>query len=78
MHTVLVYIQFSILKETYKKQREYFYSHILCSFCSSLFISLFSIIWYQSSKLRALVATFIMAKIIDPSQYFSSYHVSSQ
>jgi len=29
--------------------------------------------------LRALVATFIMAEIIDPSQYFSSpYHVSSQ
>jgi len=29
--------------------------------------------------MRALVATFIMAEIIDPSQYFSSpYHVSSQ
>ena len=42
--TVLVYIQFSILKETYKKQREYFHSHILCSFCLSLFISLFYII----------------------------------
>jgi len=28
--------------------------------------------------LRALVATFIMAEIIDLSQYFSPYHVSSQ
>jgi len=59
-----------------KKYREYFDSHILCSF---LFISLFFIIWYKSSNLRALVATFIIAEIIDPSQYFSSpYHVSSQ
>jgi len=28
--------------------------------------------------LRALVVTFIIAEIIDPSQYFSPYHVSSQ
>jgi len=41
----------------------------------SLFIF---IIWYQSSNLKALVATFIMTEIIDPLQYFSPYHVSSQ
>ena len=35
--------------------------------------------WYQSSNLRAMFATFIMAKIVDPSKNFiSPYHVSSQ
>ena len=73
MSTVLVYFQFSIFDEIYTKQKKYFHSHILCS---SLY---FFIIWYQSSNLRALVATFIMTEIIDPSQYFSSpYHISSQ
>ena len=79
MGTLHVYIQSSIFDEIYKKQREYLHSHILRSFYSSLFISLSFIIWYQSSNLRALIATFIMAEIIDPSQYFiSPYHVSSQ
>ena len=37
------------------------------------------IICYQSSNLRALVTTFIIAEIVDLSQDFSSpYHVSSQ
>ena len=53
-----------------------FSSHILCLF---LFISLFFILWYHSSNLRALFVTFIMAEIVDPSKDFSSpYHVSSQ
>jgi len=48
----------------------------------SLFIFVYFFIFiirYQNSNLRALVATFIMVEIIDPSQYLSSpYHVSSQ
>jgi len=76
MGTVLVYIQFFIFDEIWKKTKIIFsFSYplfILVHLCSSLFF----IIWYQ---IRALVATFIMVKIIDPSQYFSSpYHVSSQ
>jgi len=61
----------------YTKNRENIFILIFfVHFCSSLY---FFIIWYQSSNLIALVATFIMAEIIDPSQYFSSpYHVSSQ
>jgi len=40
--------------------------------CSSLYFS-----WYQSSNLRALFVTFIIAEIVDPSKDFSSpYHVS--
>jgi len=76
-----VHIQFSkYTKEV--TERIFSFSYPLFIFvylCSSLFIFLFFVIWYQSSNLRALVATFIMAEIIDPSQYFSSpYHISSQ
>jgi len=74
MGTILVYIQFSIFDEIQTK-RDIF---ILISLF--IFVHLFIfILWYQGSNLRALVATFVMAEIIDPSQYFSSsYHVSSQ
>ena len=78
MSTILVYIQFFILNERYKKKTENIYSF---SFSCPLFIFVLLfifIIWYQISNLRALVATFIMAEIIDLSQYFSPYHVSSQ
>jgi len=74
MGTILVYIQFFILKEIHRKTESiYLFSCLLF-----IFVLLFIfIIWYQISNLRALVATFIMAKIIHPSQYFSPYHVSS-
>ena len=72
-----LYIFSSLLLIKHRKiERVFSFSN---HFCSSLFISLFFIIWYQSSNLRALLATFIMAKIVDPSKDFSSpYHVSSQ
>jgi len=58
-----------------EKNRIFSFSYLLFIFVHFFIL----IIWYQSSNLRTLVATFIMAEIIDLSQYLSSpYHVSSQ
>jgi len=73
MGTLFVYIQLFVLDQYTNKNRENIF--ILMSFVL-LFIF---IICYQSSNLRALVTTFIIAEIVDLSQDFSSpYHVSSQ
>jgi len=75
MGTLFVYIQIFVFYQYREKQREFSFSYPLF-----IFVHLFIfILWYQSSNLRALVATFIMAKIINRSQDFSlAYHVSSQ
>ena len=69
------YITYIYFDQSKKIERIFSFSYPLF-----IFVHLFIfIIWYQSSNLRALVATFIMTEIVDPLQDFSSpYHVSSQ